>query len=111
MTWIDDVVAVYGEPKIHGGPVELREEGNNRYHKTYWAWFPPDRGLLNHSVAFERRSNWANFEERTTYDVWTILIRSHDSRKPDIEYASRVEPTDDLMRQLLDLTGFLREAS
>jgi len=111
MSWVDDVVAVYGESKIHGGPVQMRDEGNTRYDKTYWVWFPESRGRLNHNVAFEKRSHWANFETRTTYDVWTIHIRTHDSRKPSIEYNSRTEPTDELMRQLLDLTGFLADAT
>lgn len=99
MTWVDDVVAVYGQPKLHGGPVTLRDEGNVPYRKTYWCWFPANR---NHHIAI--------IEHRivgSTDTYWEIQMGSHLRSMPRIEYTAYAEPTDELMRTLMGLVGFL----
>lgn len=102
MTWLDDVIAAHGAPRLRPP-----DEGH-RIHtdegiciSRSWVWFP---GNKNHHVsikAYPERSG------RNAY--WVVRVGSHVTGKSDVEMRCHEEPDDKVMRQLLDLADFTRE--
>ena len=106
MTWLDDVIAVYGEPRLRWDDPDKavrQRDDEGEYVKRAWVWFPGNR---NHHISIKRYSRWESFAERTTYDYWVITVGAHRVEMPSVEWATRTEPDDDLMRMLLQATGF-----
>jgi len=101
MTWLDDVVAVYGEPKIKpptDAGWQMYGDGGS-YVRWAYAWFPANQ---NHHISID------SFPLRT-FDGAYFMVRigSHLSSMASIELRSSTEPDDEQMRKLLDVTGFL----
>jgi hypothetical protein len=86
VSWLDDVIAVHGEPEMRWDQ-PLDDRG--------WLWFP---GNVNHCISIKLRG-------RPAY--WVAAITTHDGDKPTVEWRSRNEPTDDVMSLLLQASGFL----
>lgn len=105
MTWLDDVIAVYGEPRVRvDTPVRRMRDDGGEYEKRCWVWFPAKR---NHHIGIKRYRRWTNFEDRTTHSFWVVVVGSHLSSMPSVEWTTRTEPDDTVMGSLLALTGFL----
>jgi hypothetical protein len=96
-TWLDDVVAVYGEPRVSSDkyaepPLTRDDEGPCR--TRFWVWFPSDR---NHNISIKAYGD----------GLRVVAVRSHLRAMASVEWRGHTEPDDALMRSLLALTGFL----
>lgn len=92
MTWLDDVNAAYGNPRMEAGPIRrARFEDDPEHEITSRVWFP---GNVNHCVQIKRYAR-----------SWVVTVGAH-SRMPHAEVTFRDEPTDEQMRAVLTLTGF-----
>lgn len=108
MSWLDDVIAVYGEPKVKPPtPEGVALEGDEgRYQRCAWVWFP---AASNHCISIDTYPRrWRGFvDESGTYNYYVVRVGSHRKEVGHIEWRGRTEPDDDSMRKLLDVTGFL----
>lgn len=106
MGWLDDVIAAYGEPAVRADePQKIRRDNGTSWRRC-WVWFPGDPAR-NHNIAIDEYRRWDDFKARTTYSYWVVNIGSHLTTMPSVEWSSRTEPDDELMDQLMALTGFL----
>lgn len=97
--WFDDVTAVYGQPRITSDgrpPAHLRDDDGDHI-KQYWVWFPAG---FNHNISIKDYGN-----------AWTVAIGSHLASMPRIDFRTRTAPTDELMRDLIRMTGFTGTAT
>jgi len=103
MSWLDDVVAAYGEPRLKASKpegVQVRTDEGSPV-RRFWVWFPGNR---NHNVSIDA------YPERNGREAyWVVRVGSHVTGKSDVEMRCHEEPDDKLMRQLLDLADFTRE--
>jgi hypothetical protein len=98
MGWLDDVIAVYGKPRLRSNePVRMRDD-EGIHEKSYWVWFPANK---NHHISIKR------YVRESNNGHWVVDIGSHLPDMPSVCWRSRTEPDDELMDSLLDATGFL----
>lgn len=105
MTWLDDVIAAYGEPRVRvDEPSHRMRDDSGDYYKRCWVWFPSN---ANHNISIKEYRRWDDFKARTQYSYWVVRIASHLPTMPSVEWSSRTKPDDELMDQLMAMTGFL----
>lgn len=108
MKWLEELITWYGEPSVNvNKEIKMHE---NLYVRT-WVWFPPKAGT-NHNVKIERSVHWKNYHTNI-YTMWTIKINRHalenrfDSSGVEYRYVGELEPSDELMSELIKLVGFV----
>lgn len=106
MSWIDDVVAVYGEPQVQPStPAGIPLEGDEgRYRRRAYVWFP---AATNHHVSIDTYTRREFDGGRPEYAYYVVRAGSHRRGMGSVEWRGRTEPDDESMRKLLDLIGFL----
>lgn len=98
MTWLDDVKAAYGKPRLEAGPIKRsRFEDDPEHEITSWVWFPNN---INHCIRIKRYAK-----------SWVVTLSAHTRAVATAEITLFAEPTDELMRSLLALTGFCGSAN
>jgi hypothetical protein len=97
--WLADVVQAYGKPRLRvDDPAPMRGEGGGRYERRCWVWFPAN---TNHHISID------HYGTSTVTRTWVVRIGAHRPDMPQVEWSTRDEPDDALMRMLLAATGFL----
>lgn len=105
MKWLDELVVLWGEPRIHFSDVAMRDDNEQRYWKTGWTWFVKmDDGMVrNHSVG------WYRYSSRTQVGGhhWKVSLSTH-TPKPYVrlEFQDAEPPSDELMERLINLVDF-----
>lgn len=98
MTWLDQVVAVYGRPRIaHEEPYRMQDDAGNYHWRQSWVWFP---GNINHHVLIREYRG-------SEPSLWKIEIGINARDRDRITYSTRITPLDFRILVLMDLVGFL----
>jgi len=99
MSWLDDVIAVYGQPLIKPpAPEGVRLKGDHgRFLRRAWVWFPDN---VNHHICIDCYGR-----DLSSYRVHMGCHHLYLPLVEEIWYPA--EPTDDQMHELLKLTRFL----
>ena len=80
MTWLDDITAAIGEPRVC---VDTEQRSVSTYRRC-WVWFPNN---INHNIKIDREGG-----------RYVLGVGSHVRGAPQVEVTLAAEPTDQQVR-------------